>query len=107
MSMKRSTTQKAHKCTQEEAKQIKAIIWKYFRPIFAEKVLIAYGRKSGDSLQAYEDFVNMEPEWGNRKKAAKEYFDYLSEHRITNIDEILTDEETAIVFDSGFIVSNA
>lgn len=102
-----NTALKPHKCTQGEANSIKAIIWKYFRPEFAEKVLIAYGKRPGDSEKAYEDFFNMEPEWSNRTKAAAEYYDYLKEHRITNIDEVLTDEEMAIIFDSGFIVSNA
>lgn len=95
--------QNSHQCTKKEAEHIKAIIWKYFSREFAEMVLIAYGKKPGDSAKAYDKFQSMEKEWKNRKRASKEFFDYVKKNRIYGEDLMLTEEEKAILYDSGFI----
>ena len=97
---------KSHKCTAKEAEHIKSIIWKYFSHEFAEKVMIAYGRKPGNREKAYDDFWNMKREWANRKKASEEYFEYIKKRRVYGVDSMLSEEENAILFDSGFIHRN-
>ena len=96
----------SHACTKSEAQHIEDIVWRYFSKEFAEKVMIAYGNKPGNRERAYDEFWEMEREWNNREKASKEINGYISDRKIHSVGQTISKEASAVIFDSGFIVSN-
>ena len=96
-----------HQCTRKEAANLKKIIWKYFSKDFANDVLIAYGKRPGDSIEAYNRFWDSkEADLKNRTRARKEYYECRGKMKVYGDDKWLTDEEIAIVYLSGMISPN-
>lgn len=96
-----------HQCTKREAANLKKIIWKYFSKDFANDVLIAYGKRPGDSFEAYNRFWDSkEADLKNRTRAKKEFFRCVEKMKIYNPEKWFSDEEIAIVFLSGMIFQN-
>ena len=96
-----------HQCTKREAANLKKIIWKYFSKDFANDVLIAYGKRPGDSFEAYDRFWHSkEVDLKNRTRARKEYYACLEKMKVYGEDKWLSEEEIAIVFLSGMISPN-
>ena len=96
-----------HQCTKKEAANLKKIIWKYFSKDFANDVLIAYGKRPGDSFEAYNRFWDSkEADLKNRTRARKEYSTCLEKMKVYGEDKWLSEEEIAIVFLSGMISPN-
>ena len=96
-----------HQCTRKEAANLKRIIWKYFSKDFANDVLIAYGKRPGDSFEAYDRYWHSkEVGLKNRTRARKEYYTCLEKMKVYGEDKWLSEEEIAIVFLSGMISPN-
>ena len=96
-----------HQCTKREAANLKRIIWKYFSKDFANDVLIAYGKRPGDSFEAYNRFWDSkEANLKNRTRARKEYYACLEKMKVYGEDKWLSEEEIGIVFLSGMISPN-
>lgn len=96
-----------HQCTKREATNLKKIIWKYFSKNFANDVLIAYGKRPGDSFEAYNRFWDSkEANLKNRTRAKKEYFSCLEKMKVYGVKDCLFDEDIAVVYLSGMIYSD-
>lgn len=96
-----------HQCTKKEAANLKKIIWKYFSKDFANDVLIAYGKRPGDSIEAYNRFWDSkEADLKNRTRAKEDFLRCAAEMKVYNPEKWFSDEEIAIVFLSGMIFQN-
>ena len=96
-----------HQCTKREAANLKKIIWKYFSKDFANDVLIAYGKRPGDSFEAYNRFWDSkEADLKNRTRAKEDFFRCAAKMKVYNPEKWFSDEEIAIVFLSGMIFQN-
>ena len=105
--MAKAKAQGWHQCTKREAANLKKIIWTYFSKGFANDVLIAYGKRPGDSFEAYNRFWDSkEANLKNRTRARKEYYACLEKMKVYGEDKWLSEEEIGIVFLSGMISPN-
>jgi hypothetical protein len=69
--------------------------------------VIAYGKRPGDSFEAYDRFWHSkEADLKNRTRARKEYYACLEKMKVYGVKDCLSDEDIAVVYLSGMISPN-